>query len=145
MKMAIAAERKSRSEDDVPRPQVGAVLVKDGKIEVASRGEIDEGEHAEYTLMERKLIHRSIRGSTLYTTLEPCSSRNHPKSPCAERIVTRGIAKVFIGMLDPNPDVYGKGFLRMQKSGIKVEMFPEPSESYRKGQRAIHCLPGKPF
>lgn len=124
MKMAIAAERKSRSEDDVPRPRVGAVLVKDGKIEVSSRGEIDEGEHAEYTLMERKLIHRSIRGSTLYTTLEPCSSRNHPKSPCAERIVTRGIAKVFIGMLDPNPDVYGKGFLRMQKSGIKVEMFP---------------------
>jgi pyrimidine deaminase RibD-like protein len=86
--LAIAEARKSVSEDDDRSdPKVGAVIVKDDQVLVlAHRGEF-QGCHAEYVALERKLSNQSVVGATVYTTLEPCTARNHPKVPCAS---TRG-------------------------------------------------------
>jgi ATP-dependent DNA helicase RecG len=73
---------------------VGAVLVKsDGSVETAHRGELREGDHAEFTLLERKNRATKLDGSMLFATLEPCApgARNHPKLSCAERIVNARI------------------------------------------------------
>lgn len=122
MGLAIEEARASVAESGAaPKPLVGAVLVQDGSIVAkARRGSLKAGEHAEYTLLDKLLENRVVAGSTLYTTLEPCTKRGAGKEPCAERIVARKINRVVIGMLDPNQDICGKGIWLLRESGIEV-------------------------
>lgn len=129
MEMAIEVMRQSINEprdDDAVPPMVGAVLWKpDGTIETAARGELRYGDHAEFTLLERKNRSNRLDGSILLATLEPCApgARNHPKLACAERIVNARIKEVYVGIQDPHPKVAGKGFEFLKRHGIKVHMF----------------------
>lgn len=125
MKLAIQVAKNSRDEDDRVHPMVGAVLVKEGKVlGTAFRNQEGKGDHAEFILLENYLKDETLAGATLYTTLEPCTSRKHPKQPCVERIASRRLAKVIVGMLDPNPDITGKGVQYLQEHGIEVVYFP---------------------
>ena len=123
-RIAIDEARMSVAEDDGRvHPKVGAVVVKDGRIlAMAHRGEF-RGCHAEYIALEKKLADASVSGATVYTTLEPCTTRNHPKVPCALRLVERRVARVVIGMVDPNPIVSGKGQRTLRKGGIAIDLF----------------------
>lgn len=129
MEKAIEIMRESISEprkDGKANPLVGAVLWKpDGSIETACRGELRYGDHAEYTLLERKNRHCKLDGSILFATLEPCApgSRRHPKLGCAERIMNARIKEVWIGIEDPDPTVDRKGIKYLQDCGILVHMF----------------------
>jgi len=115
MEKAIAVMKKSINEprgDGKASPLVGAVLVKsDGTVDTAFRGELRHGDHAEYTLLERKHPGEQLDGSFLFTTLEPCApgARKHPKLACAERIVNARIAEVWVGIEDPDPTVDRQG------------------------------------
>lgn len=125
MRVAIEQSRQSRPEDTKPHPKVGVVVVKDGKeVAKAHRGEFGIGDHAEYTALEKKGPDDLFSGSTVYTTLEPCTTRNHPKIPCVERIIERRVARVVIGILDPNKDIGSKGYYRLREAGIQVDLFP---------------------
>jgi ATP-dependent DNA helicase RecG len=129
MQMAIETMHNSINEprsDGKISPLVGAILVTpDGTVETACRGELRYGDHAEFTLLERKLRDKILDGSILFATLEPCApgSRKHPKLGCAERIVNARIKEVWIGLEDPDPDVDRKGIKFLQQHGIKVHMF----------------------
>ena len=102
-----------------PNPLVGCVVVKDGTI-------IAEGYHEKYGEFhaERNALTRcqsETRDSLLYVTLEPCC--HHGKTPpCTEIIIEKGVKKVYVGILDPNPLVAGKGVKILQDAGIEVEV-----------------------
>src|ERR1039458_7468900 len=80
MELAIALARRCENEPGKVSPKVGAAVVRNGLVMgEAFRGELAPGDHAEFTLLEKKLSDGSLAGSTLYTTLEPCTTRNTPK------------------------------------------------------------------
>lgn len=122
--LAIEEAKKSVAEDDRPHPKVGAVVVKNGRVLAkAHRGENPKS-HAEYVALEEKLTNETLAGATVYTTLEPCIKRNPPKICCAQRLVDRRVGRVFIGMLDPNPDIRGLGDQLLSEAGIETQLFP---------------------
>lgn len=131
MQLAIDEMNKSiQDHDDKTDPKVGAVLVKpNNKLEgVGFRSEIRAGDHAEFTLLERKYLEKDLSGYTLYTTLEPCIDRTPPKQGCVFRIINARISKVYIGHLDPDPTVSGKAIEILTKQGIEVEYFDRKYE-----------------
>jgi pyrimidine deaminase RibD-like protein len=124
-RLAIDEARKSVPENDGrPHPWVGAVVVKDGKVlGTAHRGEVP-GNHAEFVALERNLPTVAVAGATVYTTLEPCTTRNPPKIPCVDRLIERRVARVVIGILDPDERIRGKGQRKLSNAGIETSLFP---------------------
>src|SRR5712692_2127947 len=97
---AIAEAKKSVAEDDRLHPHVGVVIVKDGKILATGyRGESGKGNHGEFCAL-KKLNEADVQGATVYTTLEPCSTRKPPKMPCTKRLIDSKVARVVYGMAD---------------------------------------------
>jgi len=100
-----------------PNPHVGAVVVLNG--EVVGRGHHPRAgrEHAE--VMAMREAGPRARGATLYVTLEPCN--HHGRTPpCTDAILAAGIARVVVGVRDPNPNVEGGGNLRLRAAGMEV-------------------------
>jgi len=128
MRMAVDVMKKSiveRNKKD-PSPHVGAVLVfPDGTVDTAYRGELREGDHAEYTVLDKKNRHKDLTGCWLFATLEPCApgARNAPKISCSERIVNARISDVWFGIEDKNPKVDHGGVDHMEDNGVKVHQF----------------------
>ncbi len=124
MLRTIELARKCKNERGWVSPKVGALVARDGRvIGEAFRGELIPGEHAEFALLEKKLADETLAGATLFVTFEPCTSRNNPKTACADRIIERRFGKVFIGVLDPNETMRGKGELRLHRAGIQIARF----------------------
>ncbi len=92
-------------------------------LATAHRGEA-KGNHAEYIALEKRLADAAVAGATVYTTLEPCTTRNHPKIPCADRLIERRVRRVVIGMLDPDPRITGRGQRRLRSANIVTDFFP---------------------
>ena len=124
-----ALEEAKRSKTEAgkqKKPLVGAVLVgSDGSyIGASHRGEHSPGDHAEYCLLEKSFPNNpQTAGGTLYTTLEPCTSRGLGKTPCSTRIIQNKIHRVVVGMLDPNQNICGRGIRELRDANIEVEFF----------------------
>jgi ATP-dependent DNA helicase RecG len=127
MELAIEVMRRSVPEhrpDGSPSPSVGAVIVRpDGSVETAARGELRDGNHAEFILLERMCLGERLDGCVLFTTLEPCLNRDPPKRGCARHIAGARIREVYVGIEDDNPAVAGKGIEHLRRGGVTVHMF----------------------
>src|ERR1051325_9877303 len=108
MRLALKLARRGYGSTS-PNPMVGAVLVKNGKI--IGRGWHRRAglPHAEIEAQLNAEKHgHSIRGATLYVTLEPCSTYGRTP-PCTDAIIAAGIKRVFIAATEPNPAHKGAG------------------------------------
>ncbi|MGR3500569.1 MAG: bifunctional diaminohydroxyphosphoribosylaminopyrimidine deaminase/5-amino-6-(5-phosphoribosylamino)uracil reductase RibD [Limimaricola soesokkakensis] len=101
-----------------PNPNVGCVIVRDGRI--LGRGRTADGgrPHAETQALAQ--AGTAARGATAYVTLEPCAHHGQTP-PCADALVAAGVARVVIAAQDPDPRVAGRGIERLRAAGIAVE------------------------
>ena len=99
-----------------PNPWVGAV-VDPGGFEGATQP--PGGSHAEIVALEA--AGDAARGATLVVTLEPCAHRGRTP-PCVDAIIDAGVARVVVGIEDPDPNVRGRGIARLREAGIDVEV-----------------------
>ena len=103
----------------LPNPQVGAVVVRDGRIVGEGYHRKHGGPHAEVFALRR--AKGRAKGATLFVTLEPCVSHRGKKTPpCSALVARSGVKRVVIAMKDPNPAVGGRGIAALRKAGVKV-------------------------
>lgn len=100
-----------------PNPHVGALVVRDGVLLGEGFHERAGGPHAEVAALKGI----DAKGATLFVTLEPCAHYGRTP-PCAKAVVESGIKKVFIGTLDPDERVRGKGVEILRAGGVDVEV-----------------------
>jgi diaminohydroxyphosphoribosylaminopyrimidine deaminase/5-amino-6-(5-phosphoribosylamino)uracil reductase len=119
--MALAAEVRTTT---APNPWVGCVVVPTRAGSGAGTTDVFEGAtappggpHAEVSALDR--AGERARGATLYVTLEPCA--HHGRTPpCTDAIIEAGVARVVIGIEDPDPHVAGRGIALLREAGIDV-------------------------
>ncbi len=118
--MSAALSQAQRLENRTwPNPPVGAVVVKDGVI--VGRGcHLGPGQlHAEPVALAQ--AGEKARGGTLYVTLEPCNHTGRTP-PCTKAVLESGVARVVIGIRDPNPTIKGGGARILREHGLDVEI-----------------------
>ncbi len=101
-----------------PNPRVGCVIARGEQI-VGESFHVQTGlAHAEVNALKQagSLAH----DATAYVTLEPCSHTGRT-GPCAQALIEAGIKRVVVAMLDPNPQVSGKGIKMLEQAGVNVE------------------------
>ena len=130
-----------------PRPSVGCVIVRDGKVIGGGHTQPGHGNpHAEVTAL-RAAVAAGIdpRGATAYVTLEPCS-HFATTPPCTRALIAAGIARVVAGVLDPNPEVNGRGYSQLRAAGVEVESGVLVAECAQAQEEFLmHITEGRPF
>ena len=128
MRRALALARRGLGKTS-PNPAVGAVLVCGGRLIGEGWHKKAGGPHAEIEALRaagivasRKLPVASHQSpiTTLYVTLEPCSTRGRTP-PCTDAIIAAGVKRVVVGAVDPNPRHRGRGLKLLRRAGIRVE------------------------
>lgn len=119
-----------------PNPMVGAIVVNNGQI-------VGEGFHPQVgqphaEVFALQAAGAAAQGGTLYVNLEPCNHTGRTP-PCTEAVLQAGIAKVVIGMKDPNPKASG-GIERLQAAGVAVVTDVETAACERLNEAFIHRM-----
>lgn len=114
--LQLAARGQGRVE---PNPMVGCVLVKRGRVIGEGYHRRFGGPHAESDALGR--CETSPRGATVYVTLEPCCHQGKTP-PCTTALIEAGVKRVVAPLKDPNPPVAGKGFARLRRAGVHVDI-----------------------
>ncbi len=120
-----------------PNPLVGAVIVQD-EIVVGEGFHPSAGQpHAEvFALGEAG---ERARGATIYVNLEPCNHYGRTP-PCTSALIAAGVAKVVVGMVDPDPRVSGGGIERLRGAGIEVLVGVEEAACRQLNEGFIHRI-----
>jgi len=138
--LELAAQALGRTS---PNPVVGSVIVKEGKI-------IGEGYHRQAGTPHAEIHALRQAGdeaadATVYVTLEPCSHYGRTP-PCADALVEAGVKKVVVAVLDPNPQVAGRGIQKLIDAGIDIQTGILENEARQLNEAFFkHIQTGLPF
>jgi diaminohydroxyphosphoribosylaminopyrimidine deaminase / 5-amino-6-(5-phosphoribosylamino)uracil reductase len=126
-----------------PNPLVGSVIVQDGEVVGTGFHPKAGAAHAEVFALQQ--AGDRAQGATLYVNLEPCNHYGRTP-PCSEAIIAAGIQRVVVGMVDPNPQVAGRGIARLREAGIEVMVGVEEAACQELNQAFVHrMLHHRPF
>lgn len=129
-----------------PRPSVGCVLVKDGRILAGGHTQRGHGNpHAEIqALNAARDAGENLNGATAYVTLEPCS-HFATTPPCSRALIQAGVKRVVCGVLDPNPAVNGQGMAQLREAGVEVRQLFAKECARMHEQFLVHIVQNRPF
>ncbi len=117
--LALAARGKCTTQ---PNPRVGCVLVRDGADgpQIVGEGWHQRAGEPHAEVFALRMAGERARGADAYVTLEPCA--HHGRTPpCADALIAAGVARVFVAVGDPHPQVAGAGFAKLRAAGIACE------------------------
>ena len=126
-----------------PNPAVGCLIVAQGRI--VGRGWTQEGgrPHAEGQALAQ--AGTRARGATAYVTLEPCAHRSGRGPACSDLLVKAGVARVVIGVTDPDPRTAGSGMARLQEAGAAVDLLCSPAAEASLAGYLTRARLGRPY
>ena len=128
-----------------PNPMVGAVIVKDGRIIGEGWHHRDGQPHAEIECLAS--CTESPEGSTIYVTLEPCTTHGRTGA-CSDAIIAAKIKSVKAGAIDPNPLHSGRAKSVFESAGIRSITFlghtliqiPQPTQELLSTTATPFCM-----
>jgi len=113
--LELAERGRGKVED---HPVVGAVVVHGDEVVGEGWYEYAKVDHAEAIALAQ--AGERARGADLFVTLEPCNHAGRTP-PCSEAVIAAGVARVVVGVRDPNPKAAG-GIERLREAGVEVEL-----------------------
>ncbi|MGN6279065.1 MAG: bifunctional diaminohydroxyphosphoribosylaminopyrimidine deaminase/5-amino-6-(5-phosphoribosylamino)uracil reductase RibD [Sphingomonas sp.] len=117
MTAALALSERGRGLT-APNPNVGCVIVKDGRV--VGRGWTQPGGRPHAEAMALTQAGDAARGATMYVTLEPCAHESARGPACSTLLVEAGVARVVFALGDPDPRTDGSGAARLEAAGIAM-------------------------
>ena len=99
-------------------PSVGSIVVKNNTVISSGLTSVTGRPHAEFNALDKI---KNTKGSTLYTTLEPCAHQGKT-SPCTNIIIKKKIENVYYAFEDPDKRTYKKAKKILLKKGIIAKL-----------------------
>ncbi len=128
MGAALTLAERSRGRT-APNPNVGCVIVADGRV--VGRGWTQAGGRPHAEAMALAEAGAKARGATAYVTLEPCAHQS-PRGPaCSDLLIGSGVAGVVAAIEDPDARTAGQGLARLQAAGIAITRGTRANEARR--------------
>jgi len=118
MRRALALARRGAGTTR-PNPMVGAVITRGGRVLAEGFHRRPGLAHAEVDALAK--LGGRAPGATVYVSLEPCDHLGRTP-PCTEALLAAGVARVVVGVRDPNPRVDGRGIARLRRAGVRVDV-----------------------
>lgn len=112
---------------------VGAVVATaDGRTFAGHTHETSATHHAEQEAVAKALAAGADpRGATIYSSMEPCSTRASEPESCTQLILRHGFARVVFAMYEPDRFVRCRGALTLREAGLDVRCYPELADGVR--------------
>lgn len=163
MEWALGLAEKGRGRTS-PNPLVGAVIVSNGAVLGEGYHTGPGHDHAEVAALKDAMRRAGLpvghgengclqparelfREATMYVTLEPCCTYGRTP-PCTDALISAGIERVVVAVLDPSPDVNGRGVQMLRAAGVRVDFADDPLALRAKRQNGgmrKSVLQGLPF
>ena len=128
MGVALALAERGRGQT-APNPNVGCVIVKDGRV--AGRGWTQPGGRPHAEAMALTQAGAAARESTVYVTLEPCAHTSERGPACSMLLAEAGVARVVMALGDPDPRTDGAGIARLCAAGVHITTGVRTEEARR--------------
>lgn len=120
-----------------PNPLVGCAIAQNGRI--VGEGFHPGAGHPHAEVFALQEAGEKARGATVYVNLEPCNHYGRTP-PCTDALIAAGVAKVVVGVIDPNPLVAGSGIAKLREAGIEVVVGVAEAECRQLNEAFMHRI-----